>query len=139
MWKNDEPITDEERATIDLSQKYSHVDRETWLSTEWTGNGYRQHRDWIRSGKNFSGFDGIHAQDLAVQYSMGPIVDRTQEHLAGEDFLVINVRRHLLELMRDGHEPGAVDYERIQHGWLEIASETNLKEVLSSPALVSGA
>lgn len=59
--------------------------------------------------------------------------------MAGEDFLVINVRRHLLELMRDGHEPGAVDYERIQHGWLEIASETNLKEVLSSPALVSGA
>ena len=139
MWKSHAPISAEERTTIDHSQKYSHIDKETYLSTEWTGDGYRQHRDWMKTGKNFSGFSGIHAQDLAVQYSMGQIVDRTQEHLATEDFLVINVRRHLLKLMALDTNSSAteIDYSQIPHGWLEVDTSVDLNEVISSPLAVT--
>lgn len=133
MWSEDAPITAEQRQVIDSTQKYSELDRTTFLSNEWTGDGYRQHRDWIRSGKNFSGFDGIHVQDLAVQYSMGSIVDRTEENLAAEDFLVINVRRHLLKLIQDDElaaASAAVDYANIPYGWLETKSDVPLSQVL---------
>lgn len=133
MWSEDGPITTEEREFIDAAQKYSELDKSTYLSNEWTGAGYRQHREWMRNGKNFSGFDGIHVQDLAVQYSMGPIVDRTEENLAAEDFLVINVRRHLLKLIQDDELAAAsvnVDHADIPYGWLETRSDAPLHQVL---------
>jgi phenylpropionate dioxygenase-like ring-hydroxylating dioxygenase large terminal subunit len=51
--------------------------------------------------RNFSGIAGAAIQDLALQESMGPIVDRAQENLGTSDVAVVNFRRLLLRLIED--------------------------------------
>jgi phthalate 4,5-dioxygenase oxygenase subunit len=46
------------------------------------------------------GIDGFPNQDMACQESMGPIVDRTQEHLGTSDIAIIRMRRRMLEAVR---------------------------------------
>jgi phthalate 4,5-dioxygenase oxygenase subunit len=45
----------------------------------------------------YSGIEGINTQDHAIQESMGPIVDRSQEHLGASDKAIIAMRRMLLQ------------------------------------------
>ena len=57
---------------------------------------------------NYTGIQGTNTQDLAVQESMGAIYDRTQEHLGSADTAIIQMRRLLLEAVRDvaeGRDP----------------------------------
>ncbi len=54
----------------------------------------------MQKTETFTGIDGINAQDRAVQESMGPIVDRTREHLGPADRAVIQARRLLLQATR---------------------------------------
>lgn len=73
-------------------------------------------KDWlidrrIQRTETYTGIAGNHTQDHAVQESMGPIVDRTQEHLGSSDLQIIVVRRVLLGAVRsvqDGSEPPGV-------------------------------
>jgi phthalate 4,5-dioxygenase oxygenase subunit len=81
-------------------------------STDWLGkfritqhkdNDYRIDRKTQRT-ESFTGIAGIHTQDQAVTESMGPIYDRTQEHLGSSDAMVIRTRRrviHAAEALRD--------------------------------------
>jgi phthalate 4,5-dioxygenase len=64
------------------------------------GNFHLQDRALMETG-NFSGVTGAAIQDRAVQESMGPVVDRTQEHLGASDRAVIYYRRLLLRKMQD--------------------------------------
>lgn len=50
---------------------------------------------------NFSGVPGAAIQDRAVQESMGPVCDRTQEHLGTSDKAVIYYRRRMLRLLEE--------------------------------------
>ena len=59
-----------------------------------------------KSGGNYTGIAGIHAQDQAVTESMGPIYDRTQEHLGTTDAMVIRVRRRLIDICIRRHQLG---------------------------------
>jgi len=57
---------------------------------------------------NYTGIDGINTQDFAVQESMGPIYDRTQERLGSADTAIIQMRRLLLQAADDvaaGRDP----------------------------------
>ena len=59
---------------------------------------------------NFSGIKGIQAQDMAVIESMGPISDRTREHLGTSDSAILGARRRLLREVanfQEGVEPTA--------------------------------
>ena len=49
---------------------------------------------------SFTGIPGVNTQDMAVQESMGPIYDRTQEHLGASDLAVITTRKLLIEAAR---------------------------------------
>lgn len=72
-------------------------------------NDYLINRDKQRTD-NFTGIDGIPNQDAAVQEGMGPIVDRTKEHLVTSDRGVMQFRRLMLRLAKnlmDGEEPKA--------------------------------
>jgi len=67
--------------------------------------------DWlidrqVQKTETFSGIDGIHTQDHAVQESMGPIVDRSREHLGPADKAIIVARRLLLDAVRTVQEGG---------------------------------
>jgi phthalate 4,5-dioxygenase oxygenase subunit len=82
-------------------------------------NLHLQDRAAMRAG-SWSGIEGVNSQDFAVVESMGPIVDRTREHLGASDVAVIRMRRRLLEAVRAfqaGGEPlgldPAIPYDRI--------------------------
>ncbi|MBV9582119.1 MAG: aromatic ring-hydroxylating dioxygenase subunit alpha, partial [Chloroflexi bacterium] len=55
-------------------------------------NDYQLDRERQRTHR-FFGVPGISGQDAAVQESMGPIADRSNEHLGSSDSAVIRVRR----------------------------------------------
>jgi phthalate 4,5-dioxygenase oxygenase subunit len=91
-------------------------------------NGFQAVRnranDWMIDRKlqktdTFTGIWGINTQDRAVQETMGPIVDRTKEHLGASDRAVIAMRKLLqqaIETVGDGGDPaGTTDsyYELI--------------------------
>jgi nitrite reductase/ring-hydroxylating ferredoxin subunit len=70
-------------------------------------NDYRIDRAAQRS-TSYTGIVGISEQDTAVQESMGPIYDRSGEHLGTTDLAIIQMRRLLLNLseaLEVGHEP----------------------------------
>jgi len=46
---------------------------------------------------SYTGIGSIHLQDQAVTESMGPIYDRTQEHLGTSDRMVIRTRKRLID------------------------------------------
>ncbi|MET8877510.1 Rieske 2Fe-2S domain-containing protein [Nocardia sp. NPDC004604] len=63
-------------------------------------NVWLQDREAMKNGMSFSGLRGINNEDFVVQESMGPIYDRTREHLGMSDVAVIRLRRLLLESLR---------------------------------------
>jgi hypothetical protein len=94
-------------------------------STDWLGrfrpeqdpsNDFLIDRELQRRNDGPDGFTGIHGiamQDAAMTSSMGPIYDRTREHLGSADAMVIRVRRRLIAAvqahMRHGVVPPGVD------------------------------
>jgi phthalate 4,5-dioxygenase oxygenase subunit len=72
-------------------------------------NNWLQDRDVMARGESFSGIFGINVEDFAVQESMGPICDRTREHLGASDVAVAMFRRVMLRsveaFQRDGTLP----------------------------------
>ncbi|WP_203234479.1 hypothetical protein, partial [Sphingomonas solaris] len=57
---------------------------------------------------HFSGFDKcLLDEDVMVQASMGPIVDRSQEHLCASDIGIVRARRRLLRELADFAEDRA--------------------------------
>ena len=51
---------------------------------------------------HFSGFTGnLIQEDIVTQASMGPILDRTREHLSTSDVAIIHARRLLLDALAD--------------------------------------
>jgi len=57
---------------------------------------------------NYSGMESVPIEDTAMMESMGPIYDRSQEHLGSSDVAVIATRRRLIKLAQDlqqGVEP----------------------------------
>lgn len=51
----------------------------------------------LQKTTSFSGLVGMNVQDFAVQEGMGPICDRSNEHLAGSDQVIIALRRLLFD------------------------------------------
>lgn len=62
-------------------------------------NNYFWSRE-LQQNKFYSGIPEFWAQDAAMQEGMGPIYDRTKEHLGTSDLGIIRVRQRLLEAAR---------------------------------------
>jgi len=90
-------------------------------TTDWLGkfrlvqnrdNDYLIDREAQRKD-SFTGIAGVLQQDQAITESMGPIVDRTREHLGASDVMIIRTRRRVLNAARalraDGKVPPGVD------------------------------
>ena len=69
-------------------------------------NDYLIDREAQRSMKSYTGIPGIRQQDMAVTESMGPIFDRSTEHLGSTDALIIRTRRRLISAARALAEQG---------------------------------
>jgi phthalate 4,5-dioxygenase len=74
-------------------------------------NDFFQDRE-VQRTKTFTGIPEFWAQDAAPQVSMGPISDRSREHLGTSDLAIIAVRRKLIaaaKALRDrGEEPAEI-------------------------------
>src|SRR5207249_210122 len=64
-------------------------------------NDYLIDRVAQASGGSFTGMRGLGIQDCAIQESMGPIADRTLEHLGISDTAIVKIRRLLLQALKD--------------------------------------
>jgi phthalate 4,5-dioxygenase len=68
-------------------------------------NRFLQDRKAMKRG-DFTGIDGIPAQDMAMWESMGPIVDRTQDYLGASDLAVAQFRRLMVAAARRAQDGG---------------------------------
>lgn len=90
----DEPTSD----SVEHGNAYGiHVDEKNGFKSIYNRkNNWMIDRDMQRT-ETFTGIEGINTQDRAVQESMGPIVDRTKEHLGPADRAISVTRKLLLE------------------------------------------
>jgi hypothetical protein len=85
-------------------------------------NNYLQDRQ-MQKTVNFTGIEEFLNQDACATESMGPIVDRTKEHLGASDSYVIQVRRFLLKAVKDlqaGKQPAGLVYDAAQADFARI-------------------
>jgi len=83
-----------------------------WYRFATAKNRWRQDRAAMKAG-SWTGIEGFQNQDIAAQESMGPVVDRSQEHLGTSDVAIIRMRRRQLDNVRRfqagetliGHDP----------------------------------
>jgi phthalate 4,5-dioxygenase len=79
-----------------------------WRPTANKSNDYMIDRELQHNGQSYTGIIGIPLQDQAIQESMGEIVDRTFEHLATSDRMVMLTRKVLLNAAIAYRETGAL-------------------------------
>ena len=78
-------------------------------------NDYEIDRE-VQRNKTYTGIDNGSIQDRAIQETMGPIYDRTVEHLGSADTAIIMMRRHLMKMAREveqGIEPWAASHGEV--------------------------
>lgn len=124
MWV---PMDDETSTIYNFTYSYGEeaITDEEWLEMEQGYGRGPQHllhdyrtifnrgNDWqidrqVQKTETFTGIEGINSQDVAVQESMGAVVDRTRENLTRSDIAVVHARRLLLqaaETVSDGGDP----------------------------------
>lgn len=114
----DRPYRSSEYAQM---RKGSGVHAELIAGTHWPThnkrNNYLQDREMQRT-ESYSGIKDFGAQDYAVQEGMGPIQDRTIEHLGTSDIGIIAMRERLLEAaadLQEGTEPYTATHGDVYH------------------------
>jgi hypothetical protein len=93
------PLDEDDRRERRSGNGPDHVDQTTFRSISNRGNNYSLDRR-VQKTETFTGIDGINIQDRAIQESMGPVVDRSKEHLGPADKAIIQARRLLLGAVR---------------------------------------
>jgi hypothetical protein len=107
-WRTSRPYSDEERERMKHNGTI-HAEKipGTYMPLRTLENDFLVDRE-VQRTQTFSGIFGIGEQDTACQETMGPIYDRTREHLGSADSAIIAYRRMLLRLVREyqeGHPP----------------------------------
>ena len=99
VYREDEPVEERVRNGDIYGNGPAHVDQKTFLSFRNTRNDWLIDRE-MQKNVNFTGIIGTNTQDRAVQETMGPILDRTQEHLGPSDRQIIVARQLMLEAVK---------------------------------------
>jgi phthalate 4,5-dioxygenase oxygenase subunit len=91
---------DEAGPLSDISKFFSGLDPDNLVTEDFTrANQWGQDREAMAKG-HFSGFTrSVLHEDVGVQMSMGPIVDRSLENLCGTDLAIVRMRSFLLDLL----------------------------------------
>jgi phenylpropionate dioxygenase-like ring-hydroxylating dioxygenase large terminal subunit len=99
------PLTEDDRLERRLGNGPLDVDQVSFRGRRNRGNNYLLDRR-VQKTESYTGIDGINVQDRAIQESMGPIVDRSREHLGPADKAIIQARRLLMQAVRTVQEGG---------------------------------
>jgi phenylpropionate dioxygenase-like ring-hydroxylating dioxygenase large terminal subunit len=78
-----------------------------WRSIANQTNDYLIDREAQRTN-SYSGIDGVFPQDSAMTESMGDVTDRSLEHLAPSDRMIVVTRRRLLDAARALRDHGTI-------------------------------
>ena len=93
----DRPFSEEERGELDKHIGSSLGERSTdFRKVRNRDNNWLIDRQ-VQKTETFTGIEGINTQDHAIQESMGPLVDRTKEHLGNSDKAIVAARLLLLQ------------------------------------------
>lgn len=134
----DKPLTPEFIAKQETSAGRG-PDGETAVRRRTRENDWLIDRE-VQRRQTYTGIKGVNTQDLAVQESMGPVVDRSREHLGSSDKAIIAYRRVLLDVLRDfeqGVEPLGVDpktYRKVRSADIVIPKDVRWQEVADQSA-----
>jgi hypothetical protein len=86
-------------------------------TTDWDGrfrsiacseNNWLMDSEAQKSWKSYTGIPNVRLQDCAMTETMGPIYDRSQEHLGTTDTLIIRMRRCMIQAAKALREHGTV-------------------------------
>lgn len=105
---SDVPLDDERRAKLLASaclRPGIDVDENHRLRAN-RSNNWLQDRAAMRRGESHTGIGGVSPEDIAIQESMGPLLDRTKEHLGVSDTAVIRFRRQMIDAAKRFVERG---------------------------------
>ena len=97
-------------------------------------NDYLMDRAAQKAGISFSGIEGIAMQDASLQESMGPICDRTREHLVSTDNGIIMARQRLMKAAKALAEQGtpppgtAPEHQRVRSAAVVLAQGEAFKD-----------
>jgi phthalate 4,5-dioxygenase len=113
------PVSTEE--TVKKHQVVPGVDLDrNYFKFATIDNWFNQDRAAMKNG-SYTGIEGFTNQDMACQETMGPIADRTQEHLGTSDIAITCMRRRMLDALREFQEgkplmgiDRSIPYDRIR-------------------------
>jgi len=93
-------------------------------------------QDRQRMRENWTGFSGVEQEDAIIAMSMGPLFDRSKEHLVPGDRAVVRVRQRLLEATRvveQGGDPVGVGVDVADVGAPDanVAPDTNWRSLVA--------
>jgi phenylpropionate dioxygenase-like ring-hydroxylating dioxygenase large terminal subunit len=131
----DAPLTEADRLERRLGNGPEDVDQTTFRSRRHRGNNYLLDRR-VQKTESFTGIDGVNVQDRALQESMGPIVDRSREHLGPADKAIIQARRLLLQAVKavgEGGTPRGIKptYYAVRATEGVVPREANWRDILT--------
>ncbi len=96
------PLTE---AQLERSKTFHGIHTENYPGTDIAkankSNDYLIDRELQKSGNSYTGMKGLGVQDSGIQESMGPIADRTAEHLLAGDAAIVKLRALLLQTLKD--------------------------------------
>jgi phenylpropionate dioxygenase-like ring-hydroxylating dioxygenase large terminal subunit len=101
----DEPLTEAEKNEDTSGNGPAYINPLTFHGNANPRNDWLIDRDMQRK-ENFTGIQGINVQDRAVQEAMGPMVNRSLEHLGQTDRAIIMARKMLLRAMETNEDGG---------------------------------
>ena len=92
-------------------------------------------QDRSKLDQSYTGIGQLAAEDWAVVVSMGPVIDRTKEHLVAADAPIVHLRRQLIKAARDleqGIEPPVLQFDlaKVRPLQATLRSEEDWREVL---------
>jgi len=92
-------------------------------------------QDRQRMRENWTGFSGVEQEDAIIAMSMGPLFDRSKEHLVPADRAVVRVRQRLLEAVRVVEQGGdpvgvGVDVADVCAPDVNVAPDTNWRSIV---------
>ena len=100
-YRPDRSLTEQD---IDRSLAYRYIHPENLPGSDRCllnkDNDYGVDRALQKSGESYTGLKGFGIQDCGIQESMGPIADRTLEHLGTSDIHLIQLRRYMLKALK---------------------------------------
>ncbi len=143
-YRPDRPLQD---AEMERSKNWLYIHAETIPGTDRCvqnlDNDFLIDRELQASGRSFTGIRGFGVQDCGIQESMGPISDRTREHLGTSDLHIIQLRKMMLRLVKEqqqgleppGLEPAAY---RVRSGGFTLAPGVEFEDAVMDRVRIDG-